>query len=170
MLCLVALLASCRDRRKPPAPVPPPAAAADTAQPSPQPTLREEQKEGSAGRKGLMTVQRDSMEVMQLRLFARRQRVIYAPERLAGRWMLGTVHQEFAAGGRGRYWDEADGKRHADAKEFEWTMDSNLLTITYRLEFGAVVPKVYLVTYVDDESLVYRDAYGESYMYDREMP
>lgn len=37
----------------------------------------------------------------------------------------------------------------------------------FPMRMGGVVLKEYLVTYADDESLVYKDAYGTSYMWDK---
>ena len=64
-------------------------------------------------------------------------------------------------------WDVSEDVAHSEAQRFLWTLDSNLLSIDFRLELGAIVPKRYVVTFADDENLVYRDAYGFSYMWDK---
>ena len=116
---------------------------------------------------GTYIVEEDSAEITNLRLFARKQRVIYSRNLLVGHWIHGTGHEEYLEDGTGRMWDVSEDVAHSEAQRFLWTLDSNLLSIDFRLELGAIVPKRYVVTFADDENLVYRDAYGFSYMWDK---
>lgn len=109
----------------------------------------------------------DTATRVDLRAFSRRQKVIYSPELLVGRWVCGSLYEEYDADGYGRSWDTADDVSRAEAKRFQWTMDSNLLHVEYPITTGGVVPREYLVTYADDESLVYKDDFGTSYMLDK---
>ncbi len=74
----------------------------------------------------------------------------------------------FSGNGTGSMWDEADDIERSEAQGFEWTLDSNLLTVICRLELGGVVPKRYVVTFADDESLAYSDYFGTAYLWDKD--
>lgn len=65
-------------------------------------------------------------------------------------------------------WDAADDVSRDEAQRFDWSLDSNLLTIINRMEMGGVVPKRFVVTFADDESLSYTDLYGNAYLWDKE--
>lgn len=112
-------------------------------------------------------LQQDSAEVTNLRIFARKQRIIYSPQLMIGEWQHENEHEQYIADGTGRRWDTGDDLGREEAQSFRWTMDSNLLTFEYRMTFGAVVLRQYVVTFVDDETLVYSDIYGTSYMWDK---
>lgn len=162
-----ALLAAACHRGSEPAP-------ADTVSPVPQPrevmdstpVPEAETPDESSQQKGY-TLQRDNAEVTNLRVFARKQRVIYTPDMLVGGWSRGTIHEEYAADGTGLTWNTAEDVSRDEARRFQWTLDSNLLTLVYKLDYGGVVPKHYVVTFVDNENLSYSDNYGESYLWDK---
>ncbi len=110
----------------------------------------------------------DSIERTNLRLFTRKkQRTIYSPALIVGEWLRETKHMTITPDGKGGLWDTGDDIRREEAQPFSWTMDSNLLTFEHHLTLGAVVMRMYVVTFVDDETLVYRNAYGESYMWEK---
>lgn len=119
--------------------------------------------QGEAG----LQMRMDTAERTDLRIFARKQKVIYDARLLEGEWEQEGKRMEYRGDGSGRYWNTHDDVMREEAKNFSWTMDSNLLTIVYRMEMGGVVPKAYVVTFVDRETLSYRDAYGSSYLWDR---
>ena len=79
----------------------------------------------------------------------------------------GSEREIYMADGSGRYWDASDDVEREEAQSFSWTMDSNLLTFTCRMRLGGVMVREYVVTFVDDETLVYCDAYGGSFMWDK---
>ena len=111
--------------------------------------------------------QQDSAEITNLRLLTRKQKVIYDASLLVGEWVRGTEHEVYLADGTGRMWDTSDDVSDAEAQRFNWTLDSNLLTLICHLELGGVVPKRYVVTFADDENLSYNDPYGKAYLWDR---
>lgn len=117
----------------------------------------------------LQVLQQDTAKWTNLRLFTRKQRTIYSSALLVGEWQRGNEHEQYMADGSGRRWDTGDEVDRDEAQAFSWTMDSNLLTFEYRMTLGAVVLRQYVVTFVDEETLVYRDVYGDSYMWDK-MP
>ena len=110
-------------------------------------------------------LQEDTAAVTNLRIVARKQRVIYSPALLVGEWQRDNEHEQFVSDGKGSRWDIGDDVSREEAQSFTWTMDSNLLTFRYNMTLGAVLLRQYVVTFVDDETLVYRDAYGGSYMW-----
>lgn len=113
------------------------------------------------------TLQQDTAEITNLRRMARKQRTIYSPALLVGEWLHGSEHEHYLADGSGNRWDIGDDVDRQEAQAFSWTMDSNLLTMKYNLSLGGLVVRQYVVTFVDDETLVYRDAYGGAYMWDK---
>lgn len=114
-----------------------------------------------------LVLRRDTAEVTNLRLLARKQRTIYSPGLLVGEWQREGEHEQYIADGSGNRWDNKDEVYREEAQAFVWTMDSNLLTVKYTMSLGGIVVRQYVVTFVDDETLVYRDAYGSSYMWDK---
>ena len=116
---------------------------------------------------GAVMAQQDSAETVNLRLFTRKQRVIYDSALMIGEWLQGSEHEQYIADGSGRRWDTGDDVSRDEAQVFSWTMDSNLLTVRYDLKLGGLMIRQYVVTFVDDETLVYRDAYGGTFMFDK---
>lgn len=114
-----------------------------------------------------MTLQIDTAEQTNLRLFTRKQKTIYNPRLLDGEWVLEGWHMVLDSSGRGERWNEKEDVRRDEADAFSWTIDSNLLYFEFPLSKDAVIPKMYVVTFVDKETLVYRNVYGTSYMWDR---
>lgn len=113
------------------------------------------------------TTYTDTAEVTNLRIFARKQKVIYNPALLVGEWRCGNKYEEYLADNNGLYWDTDDDVCRKEAPHFQWTMDDNLLKLTYKMAVNGFVTRYFVVTYVDDETLVYRDDYGVSYMWDK---
>ena len=112
----------------------------------------------------------DTAEITNLRLFRKKQKVIYKPAQLVGEWTMGTLHMEYKADGSGLHWDTGEDIRKEEAQRFQWSLDSNMLTLTFRTQLGGVVPKLYLVTFVDNENLSYRNAYDDSYLWEKVLP
>lgn len=113
------------------------------------------------------TLQQDSAERVDFSLFRRKQRVIYDPALIVGEWIRGSEHEQYTADGKGCRWDPGEDIQREEAQDFTWTMDSNMLMFKFRLNFGALVVREYMVTFVDDETLVYQSAYGDSYMWEK---
>lgn len=112
-------------------------------------------------------LQIDSAELTNLRLFGRKQKTFYNPTLLEGEWVLDKWHMQLDSTGQGTRWT-SNGDIDRDHPDlFTWTMDSNLLYFEFKLNLGAIIPKMYVVTFVDHESLVYQNAYGTAYMWDR---
>ena len=69
--------------------------------------------------------------------------------------------------GTGLSWDTGDDVSREERKQFRWTLDSNQLRVVYPIATGGVVTRDYFVTFADDESLVYKDEFGSSHMWDK---
>lgn len=89
-------------------------------------------------------------------------------EFLYGKWVekSGTLHYRYDADFTGVTWDTADDVTEAEGKRFEWTLVSSELTHIYITEIDAsgtkaAVPKVYKVTTLTEDLLVYEDDYSE---------
>lgn len=141
-------------------------AVAITTNPQPQKTS----DKSITSKQDDMQLQSDTAVRTDWRIFARKNTKIYSPSLLAGEWQNGKLHHQYRSDGTGSRWDESDDVERHEAQVFSWTMDSNSLTMFFTMELGGVVPREYLVTYVDEESLVYKDAYGTSYMWDKVTP
>ena len=115
----------------------------------------------------MLIPQRDTADTTNWLFFWRKQRKIYSPSMLLGESLNGREHEVYMSSGRGLYWDTADDVSRKEARVFHWTMDSNLLRRVYPLSMGVEVTRLVVVTFIDDESLVYRDDYGQSYMWDK---
>lgn len=114
-----------------------------------------------------LQLQADSAISTDWRKTANKGTKIYSPSLLAGTWKRGSLQHKYRANGTGSRWDEGEDVDYGEAQTFVWTMDSNCLTLVFAMQLGGVVPKEYVVTYLDEESLVYKDAYGNSYMWDK---
>ena len=112
------------------------------------------------------TIHRDTADETNW-IFSRKKPVIYDPKLLVGEWLRDTEHEVYFADSTGMRWDTSDDIMREEAQVFRWTMDSNSLTIKYTLTFGALMIRQYEVTFVDDETLVYRDAFDDSYMWEK---
>ena len=117
-----------------------------------------------AKRQALM---KDETTRTDLRLFGRKEMTLYTEQQLCGEWVMGTVHELYCADGTGRQWDTSEDVRAEEAQNFIWVLDSNRLHEVYRLQMGGAVPREYVVTFVDDETLVYKDSYDRAYLWDR---
>ncbi|MCR5191935.1 MAG: hypothetical protein K6D59_01415 [Bacteroidales bacterium] len=121
----------------------------------------------NTNKKGSLIHEKDSAEITNLRILARKQKVIYDASLLIGEWVRGTEHELYLSNGTGRMWDTSEDVSRDEAQHFNWTLDSNLLTIVCKLELGGVLPKRYVVTFADDENLAYNDLYGKAYLWDK---
>lgn len=112
-------------------------------------------------------LEQDTAEITNLRILARKQPTIYDPKLIVGEWLRNSEHEVYYADGTGKCWDSSDDIQDSEAMTFQWTMDSNLLTIKHTMQLGAVMMRLYLVTFVDEESLVYKTIFDESFMWDK---
>ena len=114
-----------------------------------------------------LTLQSDTAVHLEKGLFSKKQQTMYSAESLVGEWVHGTVHELYYSDNTGLQWDTKDDVSKDEAQIFYWEMKDNHLTQVFKMELGAVVPRDYLVTFVDDESLVYKDDFGTSFMWDK---
>lgn len=111
----------------------------------------------------------DSAQRMDAYSTPRKETVIYSPSQLAGEWQRGNEHELFRADGTGIHWNTNDDVSREEAQPFAWKLENNILETRHTISMGGVVIRQYEVTFVDDETLVYRDRYGDSYMWDKEL-
>lgn len=96
--------------------------------------------------------------------------ITYDETLLYGEWVEGTVHDTYLEDGSGYSWDTSEDVTEEEASPFQWTLNSDQLTVMHILWNGSVVPKVYTVRVLDSERLVYGDAYGDMHEYQRVKP
>lgn len=109
----------------------------------------------------------DTAEVTQLRIFARKRITIFSPKLLVGEWKLKDWHMELDSNGIGKRWNMQDLDSENEVELFQWSLDSNILSFEFSMVLGGVIPKMYLLTFVDNESLVYCNVFGDSFMWNR---
>lgn len=115
----------------------------------------------------LYKLEGDTATRVDFAAFRRRQTVFYTAEQIAGEWVQGTLHEVYHVDGTGLSWDTEDDVSREEGKQFRWTLDSNQLRVVYPIATGGMVPRDYFVTFADDESLVYKDEFGSSHMWDK---
>lgn len=111
--------------------------------------------------------QNDEEENFNAGHFSRKEHAVYAATQLCGEWVCGTLHEVYNSDSTGLQWDTKDDVGREEAQKFTWRLENNNLQQVYSMQLGGVVPRAYKVTFVDDESLVYKDYFGESYMWDK---
>lgn len=94
--------------------------------------------------------------------------IIIDENQIIGRWKSGTLYEVYEAGGSGYTWDEADDVTEDERQQFEWSItDNNILTQIHLMEMGGRIPKVYSITQLNSNSLVYEDDYGVKHVFVR---
>jgi len=84
---------------------------------------------------------------------------------LYGKWHSGTLYYRYDPGYRGVTWDESDEVDEEDAQSFEWSLNGSELTHIHIMEMGGQrIPKVYKVTELTKNRLVYNDS-NKSYYF-----
>lgn len=96
--------------------------------------------------------------------------VSYDETLLYGEWLEGTVHDVYKSDGTGYTWDTSEDINEEEASPFTWSLNNDQLLITHTLWNGTIVPKSYTITTLNERTLIYEDAYGNSHEYERRTP
>ncbi|MBO7204149.1 MAG: hypothetical protein IIY14_04455 [Bacteroidales bacterium] len=91
---------------------------------------------------------------------------------LYGKWQSGTLFYKYASDYTGRTWDTSDDVTEEEGTRFTWQLVNAELTHIYVTELSAdgtkaSVPKVYTVTTLTANTLVYEDDYGVTYTFSK---
>lgn len=88
---------------------------------------------------------------------------------LYGKWQeVNTQNFEvYNADGTGYTWDEADDVTEAEAQQFTWTLEEDVLTHIHIMEMGGNIPKVYTVTKLTATELAYEDDFGKTHTFNK---
>ena len=88
---------------------------------------------------------------------------------LTGKWQeTNTLNFEvYNADGTGYTWDEADDVTEAEAQQFTWTLEEDVLTHIHIMEMGGSVPKIYTVTKLTATELAYEDDFGKTHTFNK---
>ncbi len=98
---------------------------------------------------------------------------------LYGKWQEGTVYERYYASPvehilangdtiqvNGFTWDESDDVSEDEAQPFNWTLTGSTLRIEHAGTF-VIVPKLYTITTLNSNELVYNDDYGNEHHYSK---
>lgn len=91
---------------------------------------------------------------------------------LYGQWQSGSLFYSYASNHTGKTWDEADDVTEDEAMSFEWSLVNAEFTHIYVTEISASgtkasVPKVYTVTTLTQDTLVYEDDFGKVFSFSK---
>ena len=88
---------------------------------------------------------------------------------LTGKWQeTNTLNFEvYNADGTGYTWDEADDVTEAEAQQFTWTLEKDVLTHIHIMEMGGNIPKVYTITKLTATELTYEDDFGKTHTFNK---
>ncbi|MBR1515079.1 MAG: hypothetical protein IJ622_12435 [Bacteroidales bacterium] len=99
---------------------------------------------------------------------------------LYGKWQEGTVFERYYAQPfdhilpngdtvqvNGFTWDESDDISEEEAQPFNWTLTGSTLVQEHITTFNQVIPKVYTISSLTSDELVYGDNYSREHHYSR---
>ena len=91
---------------------------------------------------------------------------------LYGKWQSGTLFYKYASDHSGKTWDTSDDVTEEEAMNLTWELVNAELTHIYVTELSAdgtkaAVPKVYTVTTLTANTLIYEDDYGVTYSFSK---
>jgi hypothetical protein len=94
---------------------------------------------------------------------------VFDGDLIVGKWVSGTEYYRYDADSKGVTWDTGDDVQEEEGQPFTWSFDSetNRLTLVHQMEMGAVVPKAYTLTALNDSTMEYKDNYGQKFKYKR---
>ncbi|MBR5190083.1 MAG: lipocalin family protein [Paludibacteraceae bacterium] len=89
---------------------------------------------------------------------------------LYGKWQeTNSLNFEvYNADGTGYTWDEADDVTEAEAQQFTWTLEEDVLTHIHIMEMDGSIPKVYTVTKLTATELTYEDDFGKAHTFNKQ--
>lgn len=89
---------------------------------------------------------------------------------LYGKWQeTNSLNFEvYNADGTGYTWDEADDVTEAEAQQFTWTLEEDVLTHIHIMEMDGSIPKVYTVTKLTATELTYEDDFGKIHTFNKQ--
>ncbi len=89
---------------------------------------------------------------------------------LYGKWQSGSLYYKYASDHTGATWDTADDVTEDEAMHFTWTLVNAEFTHIYVTEINATkasIPKVYTVTTLTSNKLIYEDDYGTEWVFSK---
>lgn len=102
------------------------------------------------------------------------EEVSFRESDLYGKWQAATLFYTYSSDHTGKTWDTADDVNEDEAMSFTWELKQAELTHIYvtqtdrnSVEPMAAVPKVYTVTTLTADKLVYEDEYGKTYSFSK---
>lgn len=93
--------------------------------------------------------------------------VEYDEDLLIGLWQSGSVFYRFDYDGVARTWDSADDILEEEVPIFEWQLDHSRFTHIHKMELNGAIPKVYRLTQLDLQTLVFEDDFGNVFSFEK---
>ncbi len=89
----------------------------------------------------------------------------YDTDLLIGKWQQGSLFYRFDIDGDGATWDTSDDIFEEEASPLKWDLKKSQFIHYHVMHNGVLVPKVYKLTELDLNRLVYHDDYGKEYVF-----
>lgn len=105
-----------------------------------------------------------SMLMSSCFLFDKETHINVEEEQLYGKWQEGTtqVYWRYLSGGTGVTWDEGEDISEEESNlTYSWTVNGDVLTHVFTgAQDNQAVPKVYTITEMDENRMLWKDDYG----------
>ena len=113
-------------------------------------------------------IQGDTISRTDALFCPKKKRIQFTADQFYGEWIAGTLHECYFADSTGLQWDTKDDVSRQEAQHFFWSLtDNNRLMQVYTMGVNGIVPRDYDVTLVNEESLVYKDAFGNAFRWNK---
>ena len=79
----------------------------------------------------------------------------------------GDEYCRYDEGGLGVTWDTSDDVTEEEAQKFTWSVNGSRLTLVHEIEMGGSVTKIYTLSTLTFDKLIYKDEYGKVYTFQK---
>ena len=79
----------------------------------------------------------------------------------------GDEYYRYDEGGLGVTWDTSDDVTEEEAQKFTWSVNGSRLTLVHEIEMGGSVTKIYTLSTLTFDKLIYKDEFGKVYTFQK---
>lgn len=79
----------------------------------------------------------------------------------------GDEYYRYDQGGTGASWDTSEDVAEEEGQKFTWNLSGSTLTLFHEMEMGGGVTKIYTLTTLTTDKLIYKDEFGKIYTFQR---
>ena len=79
----------------------------------------------------------------------------------------GDEYYRYDEGGLGVTWDTSDDVAEEEAQKFTWSVNGSRLTLVHEIEMGGSVTKIYTLSTLTFDKLIYKDEFGKVYTFQK---